>query len=55
MASEDATQGSVLLPPGTFSQHVADNVDHNLCTLDGKNTFHGMGIIRIATTKNGLT
>ncbi|XP_021362244.1 uncharacterized protein LOC110456045 [Mizuhopecten yessoensis] len=26
-------------------QYVADNVDHNTRTLDGKNTFHGMGII----------
>ncbi|XP_069109699.1 uncharacterized protein [Argopecten irradians] len=26
-------------------QFVADNVDHNLRTLDGKGTFHGMGII----------
>lgn len=28
-------------------KYVADNVDHNLRTLDGKNTFHGMGIISI--------
>ena len=31
--------------PGHFTQSVADNVDHNLITLDGKNSFHGMGII----------
>ena len=30
---------------------MADNVDHNLCTLDGKGTFHGMGMI--AALKNG--
>ena len=30
---------------GGFTQWVADNVDHNLNTLDGKGTFHGMGII----------
>jgi hypothetical protein len=29
----------------SFLQYVADNVDHNLRTLDGNNTFHGMGII----------
>ena len=23
----------------------ADNVDHNLCTLDGKGTFHGMACV----------
>ena len=28
-----------------FTQFVADNVDHNDCTLDGKGIFHGMGII----------
>ncbi|KAG1661213.1 Transient receptor potential cation channel subfamily A member 1 [Nymphon striatum] len=54
MASEDATQASVTLPPGTFSQHVADNVDNNLCTLDGKNTLHGMGVIQVSTNENGL-
>ena len=52
MASEDATQARVTLPPGTFSQHVADNVDHNLCTLDGKNTFHGMGVIQVSSNEN---
>ena len=24
---------------------VADNVDHNICTLNGENTFHGMGMV----------
>ena len=24
---------------------MADNGDHNVCTLNGLNTFHGMGII----------
>ena len=27
-----------------FKQCVADNVDHNIATLTGKGTFHGMGI-----------
>lgn len=36
--------------PGHFGQHVADNVDHNLRTLDGMNTFHGMGIIAAITS-----
>ena len=30
---------------GSFTQWAADNVDHSVCTLDGKDTFHGMGII----------
>lgn len=33
----------------SFVQWVRDNVDHNLATLDGKKTFHGMGIIAAAT------
>ena len=28
-----------------FCQFVADNVDHNIDILDGKETFHGMGVI----------
>ena len=39
------------LMPGTFVQHIADNVDHNLRTLDGYNTFHGMGIIAAVNNK----
>lgn len=30
-------------------QYVADNVDHNIRTLDGHNTFHGMGMIATVT------
>ena len=37
------------LPPGLFLQWSADNVDHNSRTLDGRNTFHGMGIIAAVT------
>ncbi|VDH98232.1 Hypothetical predicted protein [Mytilus galloprovincialis] len=33
-------------------QYMADNVDHNLCTVDGNNTFHGMGIISCITPGN---
>ena len=27
----------------------ADNVDHNILTLDGKDTFHGMGMVAATT------
>ena len=30
---------------------VADNVDHNICTLNGENTFRGMG--KVAAISNG--
>ena len=36
-------------PGSSCIQFVADNVDHNLKTLDGEGTFHGMGIIGAAT------
>ena len=37
------------LSPQNFIQYVADNVDHNIRTLDGHNTFHGMGMIATVT------
>ena len=36
--------------PEAFTQWIADNIDHNVRTLDGKNSFHGMGIIATSTT-----
>jgi len=35
--------------PHSFSHLAGDNVDHNSCTIDGLNTFHGMGIISMTT------
>ena len=29
-----------------------DNVDHNIVTLDGKGTFHGMGMLAAVTPGN---
>ena len=31
--------------PKAFTQWIGDNVDHNLVTLDGSGSFHGMGVI----------
>jgi len=31
--------------PVAFTQFAADNVDHNINTLDGSNLFYGMGCI----------
>ena len=39
-------------PQGTFTQWVADNVDHNVATSSGEGTFHGMGIITVSTSKD---
>jgi len=35
--------------PSHFTQWSGDNMDHNLCTLDGQNTVHGMGIVSMST------
>ena len=35
--------------PSQFVQYIADNVDHNIRTLDGIDTFHGMGMIAAVT------
>ena len=34
---------------------MADNVDHDVRTLGGLNTFHGMVIIAVATPKRDMT
>ncbi len=34
---------------GQFIQYIADNADHNTRTIDGKDTFHGMGMIAAVT------
>ena len=39
----------VVCPLGTtFMQYVGDNTDHDIVTVDGKNTHHGLGSIAIA-------
>ena len=39
----------IIYPEGTsFLQYVADNTDHDLATLDGKKTHHGLGSIAVA-------
>ena len=42
-------RGTSISTAGRFGQFVADNVDHNLRTLDGRGTYHGMGIIAAIT------
>jgi hypothetical protein len=44
------SQGTeVFADKNCFVQHIADNVNHNICTLDGRDTFHGMGIVATFT------
>ena len=40
---------SLMKSENSLIQYVADNVDHNICTLDGHGTFHGMGVIATCT------
>ena len=48
VVKHDATN-EIICPDGTaFLQFVADNTDHDLATLNGKNTHHGIGSIAIA-------
>ena len=37
----------------SFMKYMAYNMDHNVCTLNWLNTFHGMGITAIITLKVG--
>ena len=41
--------------PNFFTQFSADNVDHDVCTLDGSGTLHAMGIISISSCNNEAT
>ena len=48
------TDGNDLPPcdPHAFTQWAADNVDHNVSTLDGSGTFHGMGMMSMSVYTN---
>ena len=35
--------------PEVFTQFVADNIDHNIQTLNGYGSFHGIGMIAVST------
>ena len=47
-------QGNIVpeYTPGAFVQWIAENVDHNIATLDVKGTFHGMGLVSAVTPGN---
>jgi len=50
-SSQSAT--TTATSPSPVTHFVADNVDHNIRTLDGYNTFHGMGIIAATVCPSG--
>jgi hypothetical protein len=43
------TNTELNIQPNSVVQYVADKADHNLRTIDGKGTFHGMGKITAIT------
>ena len=45
MEERNITDGNA----GAFVQFVGDNLDHNIATLNGKGTFHGMAIIAVSS------
>ena len=49
VVENDDSLNSMVSARPEFAQWVADNVDQNTTTLDGKNTFHGMEIIGAST------
>jgi hypothetical protein len=36
----------------SFTQWVGDNVDHNVASIDGRGSFHGMGLIAVSSPLN---
>ena len=51
VVKQDKTN-EIICPNGaSFLQFVSDNTDHNLATLDGQNTHHGLGTVAIANGK----
>jgi hypothetical protein len=48
-AVSQSTQVPNISSTTNFLQYAADNVDHNIRTIDGHNTFHGMGMIATIT------
>jgi hypothetical protein len=61
LADKVTKRNAVPKTSGSLSEHidspvihfVADNVDHNVRTLDGLNSFHGMGIISTTLCRTG--
>lgn len=49
VVQSDNNEGLPGIYPEYFIQWSADNVDHNINTLDGSGSFHGMGLISMST------
>ena len=53
MSNDEPESDHETRPSIPFTQFVADNFDHNVRTLDGLGTFHGMGVIAATVITGG--
>ena len=51
-SSKYTSAASLACLENQIEQHVGDNIDHDLITIDGKSGFHAMGMIKITTPAN---
>lgn len=54
MLAIDSVKPGYIVKKGGFNQFVFDNVDFNVCTIDGLNTLHAIDGIRCITPSNSL-
>ena len=54
-ASLQSLDSNILKDPDFFMQWSAGNVDHNISTLDGTGSSHGMGITSISVAESGAS
>jgi hypothetical protein len=52
-AAVSENQGPKDVPENSCLHYVADNVDHDSCAIDGRGTFHGIGILSAITPVPG--
>ena len=53
--ADDRTHPDQKHYPEVFTRYLADNANHNLVTLDGSGSFHGMRILSVSTPIKNFT
>ena len=51
-SSTNTNAASMAVLENQLEQHIGNNMDHDLITLDGKSGFHAMGLIKVTTPEN---
>ena len=51
-STNNTQAASVAVLEEQIEQHIGDNMDHDLITLNGKSGFHAMGLIKVTTPEN---